>query len=123
MPSKPKQSNSSYNNPEWKFVHTRLTPQEKASVEIWVDDNDSDMLILLSEVLTSGYKVSIKRNVDTDVYYFTLSGNSTTWQNDKCSLSSHHKDLTSAIGIGLYKHFNLSNEGVWRDDPLDDDWG
>lgn len=107
----------------WTFVDIRLNKSDKDAVSQWGKEQADDMLDLLSSILEGGHKLSVTWSDNTDCFIASFTGTDDECVNYGLVMSSRANNPWEAVVIGLYKHFEICDGGVWPKDTKQDDWG
>lgn len=95
---------------DFQFVSYTLSKSEKVAFSKWWEEKASDAFVFVSEVVNSGYKVSLSWDAENDCYIATFTCMEKKSPNYCLVMSSRSDDLWEAIGINLYKHYVLFSE-------------
>lgn len=105
---------------KWKgFVNLQMSGDQRAAFQDWQDEND-DPFVLMTIVLTSGYKLGQTYNPSNQSFIATLTCTDMELPNGGYVMSAFHSSLEDAIAVLMYKHFNICNE-IWPIEGYDGD--
>jgi hypothetical protein len=108
---------------QWDFVVTNLSDIEKEAFADYSENKLEDLIPILTEVLSQGYKMSARLDVEKDVWIIALSGTDFSSYNAKTTFVSRHHTLDKALLLMCFKNDVLSNGGAWRNDKDQAEWG
>ena len=114
-------NNGGYNNIT--FVNVPLGNKDKAQFKSWFSDNERELPNLLATFIASGYKLSVKWDIDNQCYIATFTCDATGLTNHAKALSSRSNDWLEAIALGLWKTDVLCEDGRWPTEKQGFNWG
>lgn len=118
----PRQNNTNAYS-EWRFVNLSLSRADEEGFVKWMKANVDTIIVELSGILADGYKHTISYDFDNECFISTLSGTKNTTQNVGCSLSSRSAEFIEALGLTVYKHRVMAENGNWADYARPSNWG
>lgn len=105
------------------FVTMRIGAKEKEQFKAWYSKNANDVLAKLEELVSDGYKVSLSYYFDGNCHIVSLTCKDEKSANFNRCLTSRSDDLWEAVGLTVFKHFHLCNDGIWEDEGNSNNWG
>lgn len=119
----PKKRNRDDNSWGFEFYEMRLTDEEKAHFENWVQSEGWIHIDDLALIVENEYKLSVTYNIRNDTWYVSLTGHSEHPINPSRVMTSRHNTLHAALSLAYFKHAVLSEGGEWRNDKNMQTWG
>lgn len=123
MAQKGKKRGGSTDFASYVFVRCELSPEDKKSAKIWIEENTTEFGSLLHDAVASDYKFSLSFSSEHDTFTACLVGKEDNAVNGKKTLTARHRDWTIAGLTVLYKHMVMFQSGPWEDMTDDEDGG
>lgn len=100
--------------PRATFISNRLEKEQIERLKLWFAENEDDLDHLESALITSGHKVSMKYNDNSDSFVYTVMRADYQFGRAGYILSRHNSDLYKARAEALFIHYILT-ESQWED--------
>jgi len=107
----------------WAFANVRMSKEQREDFLVWQEGILEDTVEVVTSVLLTGYKMSIKWDGENETWVVTLTGTEMTRTNDKTSMSARHQDLTTALLLSVYKHVVICGSSAWNTAADEENWG
>lgn len=105
------------------FVRCELSSDDRKQVPEFVKRHKNNPDDLVTEVLQNDIKISFSYSEHNDSFICSFTGRAEAAINANSCFTSHGKTYTTALWVGLYKHFELFKAGVWESPTDDEDFG
>lgn len=107
----------------WQFADVNLTREQREEFVAWYAAIADDAILMITEVLLEGYKLTVRYDSENQTWITTLSGQEEMRINARTSLSARHSDIETALCLVVYKHTVICGRGPWEVQSSEDDWG
>ena len=108
---------------QWTFARIDLTTEQRDDCNAFLADPTTNVVELLTMAIEDGYKFSSKYNRDERHWIATLTGTPDAPYNDHTSLSAFHATFEDALGVLLFKHMIIAEQGRWPTQTSRPAWG
>jgi hypothetical protein len=100
-------------NNDFNLIDYRLTDEELAAFDAWVQKKAANPTQILTELAASDYKVSLTFVENSEAWCCTVTGKENAKFNSKCSLTSWADEPLEALYMGAFKVAIIFNGGKW----------
>jgi len=119
---------NSKNQQDWQkfdFVEIRLDEKEKAAFKKMYADKAQELLGVVPELLSSGYKLSLTWDENNKTYIASITCKAPLDPNFNYIMTSRAGDPWEAVALGIYKHQFMCDDGDWGGDTKQNSqtWG
>lgn len=115
-------SNKGYTS-KFTFANQNIPASDKDKVKKWVSDNLPDYLEYFTNLCDSGYRLSVKYDLNNDCFVASATGFDCIKDNQNVILTARASNPVEATMILFYKHFVWFDADVWQVDDVMDTWG
>ena len=105
------------------FVNRKLTEGEKKKFLKWREENEADLFSFLDALTGSACKLSLSYNHSNVTASSSVTCQDESDVNYRRCVVSRHEDVTTALFISLYKHFEILDGTDWTEGVDVVDWG
>lgn len=111
------------NNAMPTFINGKVSKEEKIAFKKWQSEKDDKFFDVVTDFLASGYKVSVRYDVENDTWITAT----TCWEdphvNKGYCMMSRAGDWVTALLLPIFKTQVLCEDGSWSDWEEEEDWG
>lgn len=118
-----KQNNKEVKKAEFRgFFNVEIPTEMKADCKAFIR-NDEEIALLIEEALSSGYKITVTKDVKNDSLQATMQCNNASDPNAGLCMSAYSPHWYNSIAVLMWKHFKMLNkswEAYDKETPRDD---
>lgn len=110
-------------NNGWSFVNIRISSAQEKAFEAHCKSLDNDAIGMMNDVLSRGYKVSVRYVVDKTAFVVSVSGTDETKHGQQQTITSWSDDMLEAFAMTHFKLDKVLQWGEWVSDERNENWG